>query len=102
MLQTSVWLKRHWLAAARQLVEWAKNACGCLPEIVRRSQGAKGFQRLPRRWVMERTFGWFARYRRLSKDCEFQIDTSEDVALIARIQVMVHRLARNGQSAALS
>ena len=93
-------LKLIWAdgAYAGQLVEWVKNACGWLLEIVRRNQGAKGFQLLPRRWVVERTFGWFGRYRRLSKDYEFQTDTSENMVLIAMIQLMVHRLARNGQS----
>jgi putative transposase len=94
-------LKLIWAdgAYAGQLVEWVKNVCGWLLEIVRRNQGAKGFQLLPRRWVVERTFGWFGRYRRLSKDYEFQTDTSENMVLIAMIQLMVHRLARNGQSA---
>jgi putative transposase len=97
-------LKLIWAdgAYAGQLVEWVKNACGWLLEIVRRNQGAKGFQLLPRRWVVERTFGWFGRYRRLSKDYEYQTDTSENMVLIAMIQLMVHRLARDGRSAAPS
>jgi putative transposase len=89
-------------AYAGQLVDWVKNACGWLLEIVRRNQGAKGFQLLPRRWVVERTFGWFGRYRRLSKDYEFQTDTSENMVMIAMIQLMAHRLTRNGQLAAPS
>ena len=94
-------LKLIWAdgAYAGQLVEWVKNTCGWLLEIVRRNQGVKGFQLLPRRWVVERTFGWFGRYRRLSKDYEFQTDTSENMVLIAMIQLMVHRLARNSQPA---
>ena len=83
-------------AYAGQLVEWVKNACGWLLEIVKRNQGVTGFQLLPRRWVVERTFGWFGRYRRLSRDYEFQTDTSENMILIAMIQLMVHRLTRNG------
>ena len=84
-------------AYAGQLVEWVKGTCGWLLEIVKRNQEAKGFQLLPRRWVVERTFGWFGRYRRLSKDYEFQTDSSENMILIAMIQLMVHRLTRNGQ-----
>ena len=97
-------LKLIWAdgAYAGQLVEWVKNTCGWLLEIVRRNQGVKGFQLLPRRWVVERTFGWFGRYRRLSKDYEFQTDTSENMVLIAMIQLMVHRLTRNGPSAVAS
>jgi putative transposase len=83
---------------AGQLVEWVKNTCGWLLEIVRRSRDAKGFQLLPRRWVVERTFGWFGRYRRLSRDYEFQTDTSENMILIAMIQLMLRRLTRNGPS----
>ena len=86
-------------AYAGQLVEWVKNVCGWLLEIVRRNPKATGFQLLPRRWVVERTFGWFGRYRRLSKDYEFQTDTSENMILIAMIQLMVHRLTRNGKPA---
>jgi len=77
------------------LIEWVKNTCGWLLEIVKRNPEAKGFQLLPRRWVVERTFGWFGRYRRLSKDYEFQTDTSENMILIAMIQLMIHRLTRN-------
>jgi putative transposase len=40
-------------------------------EIVKRPEGAKGFLLLPKQWLVERTFGWFGRYRRLSKDDEF-------------------------------
>ena len=82
---------------AGQLIEWVKNTCGWLLEIVKRNSEAKGFQLLPRRWVVERTFGWFGRYRRLSSDYEFQTDTSENMILIAMIQLMIHRLTRNGQ-----
>ena len=94
-------LKLIWAdgAYAGQLVEWVKSTCGWLLEIVKRNQGVSGFQLLPRRWVVERTFGWFGRYRRLSKDYEFQTDTSENMVLIAMIQLMVHRLTRNGQLA---
>ena len=97
-------LKLIWAdgAYAGQLVEWVKNVCGWLMEIVRRNEGVKGFQLLPRRWVVERTFGWFGRYRRLSKDYEFQTDTSENMVLIAMIQLMVHRLARDTRPAAPS
>jgi putative transposase len=86
-------LKLIWAdgAYAGQLVEWVKNVCGWLLEIVKRNHDVKGFQLLPRRWVVERTFGWFGRYRRLSKDYEFQTDTSENMILIAMIQLMVHR-----------
>ena len=46
-------------------------------EIIKRSDQAKGFMLLPKRWVVERTFGWFGKYRRLSKDYEYLTASSE-------------------------
>jgi putative transposase len=94
-------LKLIWAdgAYAGQLIAWVKNTCGWLLEIVKRNRDATGFQLLPRRWVVEQTFGWFGHYRRLSKDYEFQTDTSENMVLIAMSQLMVHRLTRNGPPA---
>jgi putative transposase len=63
-------------------------------EIVSRPAGAKGFVLLPRRWVVERTFGWLNRYRRLSKDYEYLTQTSETMIHVAMINLMVRRLAR--------
>ena len=55
-------------AYAGQLIDWVRRTCDWVLEIVRRSDDAKGFEVLPRRWVVERTFAWLGRYRRLSKD----------------------------------
>jgi putative transposase len=63
-------------------------------EIVRRSKGVKGFQLLPWHWIVERTFGWLGRYRRLSKDYEYLPQTSEAMIRVAMIHLMVRRLAR--------
>ncbi len=63
-------------------------------EIVRRPTGVKGFQLLPWRWIVERTFGWLGRYRRLSKDYEYLTQTSEAMIRVAMIHLMVRRLAR--------
>lgn len=52
-------------------------------EIIRRRDGAKGFQVLSRRWVVERTFGWMIRWRRLLRDYERRIDVSEAMILVA-------------------
>ena len=80
-------------AYAGELIEWVKLACGWLLEIVRRPNGCKGFQVLPRRWVVERTFGWLGRFRRLSKDYEYLTRSSEEMIRTAMIYLMVRRLA---------
>ena len=63
-------------------------------EIVKRSDTAKGFVLLPRRWVVERTFAWFGRNRRLAKDFEKTIESAEAWLLIASIQLLTRRIAR--------
>ena len=62
-------------------------------EIVKRCADVKGFVVLPRRWVVERTFGWLGRYRRFSKDYEQLNSSSEAMIHIAMICMMVKRLA---------
>ena len=52
----------HWL------LDWVQTVCHWVLEIVKRPAGAKGFVLLPRRWVVERSFGWIARFRRLARD----------------------------------
>lgn len=64
-------------------------------EIVKRPRDAQGFRLLPRRWVIERTFAWLGRNRRLAKDVEKLIETSTAMAAIAIIQLLVRRLASN-------
>ena len=63
-------------------------------EIVKRSNDMKGFVVLPRRWVVERTFSWFGRNRRLNKDYENLADTLLAFVTLAAIQLGVRRLAR--------
>ena len=63
-------------------------------EIVRRKEGQKGFVVLPRRWVVERTFGWLGRYRRLARDYEHTVSSSEAMTYIASIRRML-KLAIN-------
>lgn len=63
-------------------------------EVVRRSDDQKGFKVLPRRWVVERTFAWLGRSRRLAKDWEKSIQSSTAWTLIAHIRILMRRLAR--------
>ena len=63
-------------------------------EIVKRSDDIKGFVVLPRRWVVERTFSWFGRNRRLAKDFENLAETFATFVTIASIQLALRRLTR--------
>ena len=60
--------------------------------IVRRPEGPKGWVKLPIRWTVERTFAWLGRCRRLSKDREKSVLSSESFIKLAMIQLMLHRL----------
>lgn len=84
---------------AGQLIEWLHGLCGWVLQIVKRNADGSGFHVLPRRWVVERTFGWLGRYRRLSKDYEYLLETSETMIQIAMIQLMLRRLARTAPAA---
>jgi putative transposase len=82
---------------AGALLDWVANLRGMRRlrmDIVKRSDDVKGFKVLPRRWVVERTFGWLSFQRRFSKDYEFCTDTSETLIRIAMIGLMTRRLAR--------
>ncbi|MBZ0308795.1 MAG: transposase, partial [Anaerolineae bacterium] len=61
-------------------------------EIVRRLEGQIGFAVQPRRWVVERTFAWFGKYRRLSKDYEHCTASSEGMIYLAAIRTLLKRL----------
>src|SRR5882724_682072 len=63
-------------------------------EIIKRSDTAKGFEVLPRRWVVERTFAWLGRCRRLAKDFEQTVASASAWLLIAHIRILTRRLAR--------
>lgn len=76
-----------------QLVEWVKENLEIVLDVVARDPKQKGFQVLPRRWVVERTFAWLGRYRRLSKDYEKCTKSSEGVVYIASIHTMLKRMA---------
>ena len=63
-------------------------------QIVKRSDKAEGFEVLPRRWVVERTFAWLGRCRRLAKDWEKSIESAEAWILFAHIRCITRRLAK--------
>jgi putative transposase len=77
---------------AGELVDWARRARRWVLEIVKRDQTKHTFEVLPHRWIVERTFAWLGRYRRLSKDYEVLPETSETMIRIAMMNLMLHRL----------
>jgi len=77
------------------VVGWVREQCGWTLEIVARDPAQKGFRVLPKRWIVERTFGWFNRARRLSKEYEADPRMSEGMIYLASIRLMLRRLDRN-------
>ena len=90
--------KRHIFAdggyAGAKLREALKRMGEWTIEIIKRSDTAQGFEVLPRRWVVERTFAWLGRCRRLAKDFEAAIASAVAWALVAHIRTLTRRLAR--------
>jgi putative transposase len=87
-------LRRLWADSpyGGTLVGWAKQQCGWLVSVVAKLLGQTTFVVLPRRWIVERTFAWLVRYRRLGKDYEYLTGTSEAMIAVAMIHLMVRRL----------
>jgi len=72
------------------VTDWARQTFGWVLTTILRPVGAKGYVHLPKRWIVERTFGWLGRYRRLSKDYEANPRSSEAWIYIT----MIHRMSR--------
>lgn len=91
------WLELVWADGgynAHQVTDAVAKIPSLRLEIVKRSDDVSGFVVLPRRWVVERTFSWFGRNRRLAKDWENLADTLHAFVTIASIQLALRRLAR--------
>ena len=91
------WLELVWADAgynAHQVKDAVARSPGLRLEIVKRTDDIKGFVVLPRRWVVERTFSWFGRNRRLAKDYENLAETLTAFVTLAAIQIAIRRLAR--------
>ena len=79
----------------KYLKDWVETTFGWEIEVIEREAGKKGFQIIPKRWVVERTFAWLGRNRRLSKDYEFLPQTSETWIYLAMVALLTRRLALN-------
>jgi putative transposase len=90
-------LQKIWADAAyrgKELAEWCLHqGSGWILEVVEREPGTRGFQVQPRRWVVERSFAWLPRNRRLAKDYERKVQTSETLIEIAALRLALRRLA---------
>jgi putative transposase len=75
---------------SRRFVAWVRRRCGWAVTITKKA--ADGFRIQPRRWVVERTFAWLVRYRRLIVDFEYLPETSEAMIRVAMIHLMLRRL----------
>jgi putative transposase len=95
-------LKKIWADAAyrgKELAEWClQQGDGWDLEIVEREPGTRGFRLLPRRWIVERSLAWISRNRRLAKDYERMVQTSETLIELAATRLVLRRHA--GQMAA--
>jgi putative transposase len=80
---------------AGALVQWTQRAWGCLLDIVKRSDTAAKFIVLPRRWVVERTFGWLGRYRRLNRSYERRTEVAEAMVYLAMSRLMLSRWVKH-------
>jgi len=88
-------LRKIWLDGgyAGRLVDWVAERFAFCLAVVLRPKEHKGFVLLPRRWVVERTFGWLNHFRRLSKSYERLTRTDEAWICIAMTRIMLNRLA---------
>lgn len=78
------------------MIRWFWQQLQVIVEVVSRPSGS-GFVVQPKRWVVERTFGWFNRSRQLSKEYDLYCETSEQWLYLASIHVMMRRLTRRQQ-----
>lgn len=78
---------------AGKLVRWVRETFGWSLRVVKRTAEMVGFEVLPTRWVVERTFAWLGNYRRLSKDYEGRTEVSEAFVYVAMIHLMLRRFS---------
>jgi putative transposase len=91
-------VKKIWADGAysgAELIAWVKEQFDCVLEVVEKKKPVKGFQVVPRRWVVERTFAWLSRYRRLNRDYERNPKSSESMVYVASSRLMLRRLCKN-------
>jgi len=97
VLGSFAWLRRLWVDGGYSGETFAESVKDIRPkldvEVIKRSDVVKGFRVLPRRWIVERTFGWLMRHRRLVRDYETTETSAEAWIYIAMIRLQLRRLA---------
>lgn len=78
-----------------ELLDWVSSQFECVLAVVRKRKGVQGFHVLPRRWVVERTFAWLGRSRRLSKDYERKPTSSEAQVYLASGRLLLRQICNN-------
>ena len=90
-------LKKIWVDGSYSgdpLSQWCQEEGGWELEVVDRNREASGFQVVPKRWIVERTISWIGQNRRMSKDYERLVQTSETLIEVAMIGLILKRLAK--------
>ncbi len=90
---TKIWADSAY--SGTELFDWVFIRFRCILEVVRKENGLKGFHFLPRRWVIERTFAWLVRSRRLSKDYERKPTSSEAQVYLASGRLLLRQICNN-------
>ena len=78
-----------------KFIDWFLKHCKWIVEVAKRPEGAVGFEVIPLRWIVERTFGWYNHFRGLSKDYAYHPEMSESMVYLASIRIMLKRLSAN-------
>lgn len=83
-----------WMDAGfeHRIEEWVEQHCSFRVEIVKRSEQTTGWELLPKRWVVERTYGWLNRWRGLAREYDYLPQTTEAKILLAMSRLMLRRL----------
>jgi putative transposase len=86
---TTVWADQAY--QGQELTDWCRATGGWELAVVKRTPGLRGWIQQLHRWIVERTFSWLSRNRRMSKDYERKIQTSETLIEVAMIRLLVAR-----------
>jgi putative transposase len=83
-----------WMDAGfeHRIEDWVAQHCSFRIQVVKRSEDATGWELLPKRWVVERTYGWLNRWRGLAREYDYLPQTTEAKILLAMSRLMLRRL----------